>query len=69
MKAIKQHMEKNVDEVGTITHNIKQKLESLDADNIANKKKPGCDKGTGVDRSRMSMTTTFKKKRVKGPHV
>lgn len=62
MKAIKQRMEKDVDEVGKIARNIKQKLESLDADNVANRKKPGCEKGTGVDRSRMTMTTTLKKK-------
>jgi len=62
MKAIKQRMEKDVDEVGKIARNIKQKLESLDADNVANRKKPGCEKGTSVDRSRMTMTTTLKKK-------
>jgi len=55
-------MEKDVDEVGKIARNIKQKLESLDADNVANRKKPGCEKGTSVDRSRMTMTTTLKKK-------
>uniref|UniRef100_A0A0D6R317 t-SNARE coiled-coil homology domain-containing protein n=1 Tax=Araucaria cunninghamii TaxID=56994 RepID=A0A0D6R317_ARACU len=62
MKAIKQRMEKDVDEVGKIARNIKLKLESLDADNAANRKKPGCEKGTSVDRSRMSMTATLKKK-------
>lgn len=62
MKAIKQRMEKDVDEVGKIARNIKQKLESVDADNVANRKKPGCEKGTSVDRSRMTMTTTLKKK-------
>lgn len=62
MKAIKQRMEKDVDEVGKIARNIKQKLESLDADNVSNRKKPGCEKGTSVDRSRMTMTTTLKKK-------
>lgn len=62
MKAIKQRMEKDVDEVGKIARSIKQKLEFLDADNVANRKKPGCEKGTSVDRSRMTMTTTLKKK-------
>lgn len=62
MKAIKQRMEKDVDEVGKIAQNIKHKIESLDADNVANRKKPGCEKGTSVDRSRMSMTATLKKK-------
>ncbi|KAH9325736.1 hypothetical protein KI387_005914, partial [Taxus chinensis] len=62
MKAIKQRMEKDVDEVGKIAQNIKQKIESLDADNVSNRKKAGCEKGTSVDRSRMSMTATLKKK-------
>eukprot|EP01018_Ginkgo_biloba_P009709 Gb_34888 [translate_table: standard] len=62
MKAIKQRMEKDVDEVGKVARNIKQKLESLDADNVANRKKPGCEKDTSVDRSRMAMTATLKKK-------
>uniref|UniRef100_A0A0C9RQX8 TSA: Wollemia nobilis Ref_Wollemi_Transcript_22028_1300 transcribed RNA sequence n=1 Tax=Wollemia nobilis TaxID=56998 RepID=A0A0C9RQX8_9CONI len=62
MKAIKQRMEKDVDEVGKVARNIKLKLESLDADNAASRKKPGCEKGTSVDRSRMSMTATLKKK-------
>lgn len=62
MKAIKQRMEKDVDEVGKIARFIKSKIEELDRDNLANRQKPGCGKGTGVDRSRMSTTVALKKK-------
>ncbi|KAF0905281.1 hypothetical protein E2562_003879 [Oryza meyeriana var. granulata] len=62
MKAIKRHMEKDIDEVGKITRNIKVKLEEMDRNNLENRKKPGCGKGTGVDRSRMSMTVALKNK-------
>ncbi|RLM85555.1 hypothetical protein C2845_PM04G27090 [Panicum miliaceum] len=51
MKAIKGRMEKDLDEVGKIARN-----------NLENRKKPGCGKGTSVDRSRMSMTIALKKK-------
>ncbi|KAF6137451.1 hypothetical protein GIB67_009927, partial [Kingdonia uniflora] len=62
MKAIKQRMTKDIDDVGKIARNIKEKLDEIDKDNLANRQKPGCGKGTSVDRSRMSMTTVFKKK-------
>ncbi|RLN35834.1 hypothetical protein C2845_PM03G08900 [Panicum miliaceum] len=51
MKAIKGRMEKDIDEVGKIARN-----------NLEKRKKPGCGKGTSVDRSRMSMTIALKKK-------
>ncbi|CAH1446075.1 unnamed protein product [Lactuca virosa] len=50
VKAIKQRMEKDVDEVGKIARFIKSKIEELDKENLANRQKPGCGKGTGVDR-------------------
>ncbi|ONK63306.1 uncharacterized protein A4U43_C07F13610 [Asparagus officinalis] len=56
MKAIKQRMEQDIEEVSKIALKIKASLEALDRDNIANRKKPGCEKGTGVDRSRALMT-------------
>ncbi|XP_015694780.1 syntaxin-132-like [Oryza brachyantha] len=59
-KAIKRRMEKDIDEVGKITRNIKVKLEEMDRNNLENRKMPGCGKGTGVDRSRMSMTVALK---------
>lgn len=62
MKAIKQRMEKDVDEVGKIARFIKSKIEEIDKDNLANRQKPGCGKGTGVDRSRTATTVALKKK-------
>ncbi|CAA0822578.1 Putative syntaxin-131 [Striga hermonthica] len=62
MKAIKKRMEKDVDEVGKIARSIKSKIEELDKENLANRQKPGCGKGSGVDRSRTSTTVAFKKK-------
>ncbi|GFP95034.1 putative hva22-like protein g [Phtheirospermum japonicum] len=51
MKAIWKRMEKDIDKVGKIAWNVKGKI-----DNLANRQKPGCGKGTAVDRSRMNMT-------------
>uniref|UniRef100_A0A1D1Z974 Putative syntaxin-131 n=1 Tax=Anthurium amnicola TaxID=1678845 RepID=A0A1D1Z974_9ARAE len=62
MKVIKLRMEKDVDDVGKIARNIKVKLEEIDKDNLANRCRPGCGKGTSVDRSRMAMTSSLKKK-------
>ncbi|XWS58535.1 hypothetical protein CRYUN_Cryun08bG0042200 [Craigia yunnanensis] len=62
MKSIKQRMEKDVDEVGKISRFIKGKIEELDRENLANRQKPGCGKGTGVDRSRTATTLAVKKK-------
>ncbi|XP_038695044.1 syntaxin-132-like [Tripterygium wilfordii] len=62
MKAIKQRMEKDVDEVGKVARLIKTKIEQLDKENLANRQKPGCGKGTGVDRSRTATTIALKKK-------
>ncbi|KAL9264275.1 putative syntaxin-131 [Drosera capensis] len=62
MKAIKQRMEKDVDEVQKIARLIKSKIEELDRDNLANRQKPGCGKGTAVDRARTVATVALKKK-------
>ncbi|XP_011094179.1 syntaxin-132 [Sesamum indicum] len=62
MKAIKQRMNKDVDEVGKIARSIKSKIEELDRENLANRQKPGCGKGSGVDRSRTATTMALKKK-------
>ncbi|XP_004287931.1 PREDICTED: putative syntaxin-131-like [Fragaria vesca subsp. vesca] len=62
MKAIKKRMEKDIDEVGKIARGVKGKLEGISKDNLANRQKPGCEKGTGVDRSRMNMTNSLTKK-------
>lgn len=62
MKAIRKRMEKDVDEVGKIARNVKAKIEAINKDNLANRQKPGCEKGTAVDRSRMNMTNSLTKK-------
>ncbi|GAB4834107.1 hypothetical protein Ancab_032366 [Ancistrocladus abbreviatus] len=62
MKAIKQRMEKDVDEVKKVARVIKSQIEELDRDNMANRQKPGCGKGTAVDRSRTATTVALKKK-------
>ncbi|KAK8628287.1 hypothetical protein V6N13_063996 [Hibiscus sabdariffa] len=62
MKAIKQRMEKDVAEVGRIAHFVKGKIDELDRDNLANREKPRCGKGTSVDRSRAATTLAMKKK-------
>ncbi|KAL3825655.1 hypothetical protein ACJIZ3_021684 [Penstemon smallii] len=62
MKGIKQQMEKDVDEVGKIARLIKSKVEELDKENLSNRQKPGCGKGSGVDRSRTATTVALKKK-------
>ncbi|KAK4420533.1 syntaxin [Sesamum alatum] len=62
MKAIRKRMEKDVDEVGKIARNVKLKIEAINKDNLANRQKPGCGKGTAVDRSRMTMTNALTKK-------
>lgn len=62
MKAIKQRMEKDIDEVGKVSRYLKSKIEELDKENLVNRKKPGCGKGTAVDRTRMATTISLKKK-------
>lgn len=62
MRAIKKRMDKDMDEVGKVARGIKMMLEELDRDNLANRKKPGCELRTAVDRSRISMTVSLKKK-------
>ncbi|KAK1404614.1 t-SNARE coiled-coil homology domain-containing protein [Heracleum sosnowskyi] len=62
MKAIKQKMEKDVDEVSRIARFIKSKIEELDRESMANRQKPGCGSGTAVDRSRTATTVSLRKK-------
>lgn len=62
MKGIKQRMQKDIDEVGKIARLAKAKLEELDRDNLTNRQKPGCGKGSSVDRSRTATTLALKKK-------
>ncbi|ESW21957.1 hypothetical protein PHAVU_005G114200 [Phaseolus vulgaris] len=62
MKGIKKRMEKDIDEVGKIAHGVKAKIEAINRDNLSNRQKPGCEKGTGIDRARMNMTNALTKK-------
>ncbi|KAK3126448.1 hypothetical protein QOZ80_7AG0556710 [Eleusine coracana subsp. coracana] len=62
MKAIKQRMEKDIDEVGKIARMAKTKVDELEKDNLSNRQKPGCGKGSAVDRSREQTTGAVKKK-------
>lgn len=62
MKAIRQKMANDIDEVGKIALATKTKIENLDKENLANRQKPGCGKGSGVDRSRTATTLALKKK-------
>ncbi|KAK9151877.1 hypothetical protein Syun_010186 [Stephania yunnanensis] len=62
MKEIKQRMGKDIDEVGKIARNIKLILDEIDKDNLANRGKPNCGKGSSVDRFRMTKTNALKKK-------
>lgn len=43
-------------EVVKVARSIKSKIEELDRDNLANRQKPGCGQGSGVDRSRTVAT-------------
>ncbi|VAI52285.1 unnamed protein product [Triticum turgidum subsp. durum] len=62
MKAIKQRMEKDIDQVGKIARMAKTKVDELDKDNLSNRKKPGCEEDSAVDRSREQTTGAVKKK-------
>ncbi|KAI3988530.1 hypothetical protein MKX01_026344 [Papaver californicum] len=62
MKAIRQRMEKDVDEVGKIAISVKSKIEQLNRDNLANRKKPGCGENSGIDRTRTARTVAAQKK-------
>ncbi|MCE0481963.1 hypothetical protein HAX54_040189 [Datura stramonium] len=62
MKAIRKQMEKDIDEVVKIARNVREKIEAINKENLANRRKPGCGKGTSVDRSRTNMTNALTKK-------
>ncbi|KAF5183125.1 Syntaxin-like protein [Thalictrum thalictroides] len=62
MKAIKERMERDVDEVSKIALAVKTKIEQIDRDNLTNRQKPGYGKGTAVDRTRTARTVAVKKK-------
>ncbi|VFQ91047.1 unnamed protein product [Cuscuta campestris] len=62
MKAIKQQMEKDVDEVLKIARSVRRKIEEIDKENLTSRNKPGCGKGSAIDRSRSARTIAMKKK-------
>ncbi|KAI4319851.1 hypothetical protein MLD38_033401 [Melastoma candidum] len=62
MKAIKKQMERDVDEVGKVARNVKGRLEAISKENLANRRKPGCEKGSNIDRSRTNVTNGMIKK-------
>nr|XP_043613039.1 syntaxin-132-like [Erigeron canadensis] len=62
MKAIKQRMENDVNEVGMTARLVKAKIQELEKENVANRQKAGCGPGTGVDRSRTATTLALKNK-------
>ncbi|KAI3993831.1 hypothetical protein MKX01_002844 [Papaver californicum] len=62
MKAIKQRMAKDVDEVSRLALLAKAKIEQLDRQNLANRQKPGAGKGTAIERTRTASTLALKKK-------
>ncbi|XP_071723212.1 syntaxin-132-like [Rutidosis leptorrhynchoides] len=62
MKAIKKRMEKDIDEVGKIARNVKARIEAINKENLASRQKPGCEKGTSIDRSRMNITNAVAKR-------
>ncbi|PKA60314.1 Putative syntaxin-131 [Apostasia shenzhenica] len=55
-------MEKDIEEIKKIAIKVKTSLEELDKENMANRMKNNCEKGTAVDRSRTAMTVALKKK-------
>ncbi|KAM0008899.1 putative target SNARE coiled-coil domain, syntaxin domain-containing protein [Helianthus debilis subsp. tardiflorus] len=62
MKAIRKRMDKDVDEVGKIARTVKGKIQAINKENLANRQKPGCGPGSGVDRSRSNMTNALTKR-------
>ncbi|CAI5463791.1 unnamed protein product, partial [Closterium sp. Yama58-4] len=59
---LKERMEADIDDVLKVAQAIKRQIEALDRANLESRKTPGCEEGTGTDRTRMSITTTMKRK-------
>ncbi|KAJ7551793.1 hypothetical protein O6H91_06G028500 [Diphasiastrum complanatum] len=62
MKALRDWMEDDVQQVLKLAKFIKGKLEELDGANAANRKLPGCGEGTSTERTRTSVTNSQRKK-------
>ncbi|KAG6542375.1 hypothetical protein Mapa_016204 [Marchantia paleacea] len=62
LKALKERMGRDLDEVSKVARHIKGKIEALDRSNLASRKKPNCGEGTSTDRTRMGLTAALKVK-------
>lgn len=62
MKALKEKMEQDLDDISKIAQGLKRKLEALDRANVANRKIKGCHEGSSTDRTRITISSTLKKK-------
>lgn len=62
MKAIRERMQLDIEDVGRTAHLAKSKLEALDKENSQSRKLPGCGPGSSVDRTRVSVTATLRKR-------
>lgn len=62
MKALRERMDRDVEEVLKKAKSIKVNLEDLDKANLANRSYPGCEYGTPIDRTRTSITNSLRKK-------
>ncbi|EFJ22470.1 hypothetical protein SELMODRAFT_151097 [Selaginella moellendorffii] len=62
VKAIRQRMDKDVEQVLKLAKSIKAQLEELDKANAANRKIAGFGAGTPTDRTRTSLTASMRKK-------
>ncbi|KAL5731815.1 hypothetical protein ACHQM5_004509 [Ranunculus cassubicifolius] len=62
MKVIRERMQKGMNEVGKIALSVKTKIEEINLENLDNRRKPGCEAGTAIDRIREQETLTVKRK-------
>lgn len=61
MKALRDRMDRDVDEVLKKAKAIKGRLEDLDQANLASRRIYGCEQGSSTDRTRMSITNSLRK--------
>lgn len=61
LKALRDRMDKDVEQVLRKAKVIKSRLEDLDRANIANRNIPGCHQGSSADRTRISITNSLRK--------
>eukprot|EP00246_Nothoceros_aenigmaticus_P011584 TRINITY_DN3210_c0_g1_i1.p1 TRINITY_DN3210_c0_g1~~TRINITY_DN3210_c0_g1_i1.p1 ORF type:complete len:306 (-),score=63.15 TRINITY_DN3210_c0_g1_i1:776-1693(-) len=62
MKALRERMDKDIEAVSKTARSIKQRLENLEKKNLANRKNPGYEEGTGNDRLCTSIINAERKK-------